>query len=97
MIKTVQFPPSNRCGYTGRNGQGYQVGLDVMTSTRGSEALVLGRFPVVQLTPINTKGLAHCDLEIPLASLDEFIVVLQEARDEMRASASIPVEEDKAA
>jgi len=53
--------------YVGRNGAGRMVGLEIVEKAEEG---------VVSLTPINTKGLANCNIRIPKDNLDEVIRAL---------------------
>ena len=67
MIKDIKY--TKETTYTGRNGQGKQVGLGF---THHGSCLLL--------EPINSKGhLANCQMNIPYKDLIKVIETLQEA------------------
>ncbi|HEY4062282.1 MAG TPA: hypothetical protein VGM30_10300 [Puia sp.] len=63
--------------YVGRNGSGRMIGVEILESLTEQ---------TVSLTPMNTKGLARCRLQIPNDALDGFIYALQLIKNKMDAN-----------
>jgi hypothetical protein len=62
----------------GRNGRMKCIGLEVMTG----ETLQMGPsfLPVVKFAPINTQGVGNCEIEVPVAKIDDLIQLLQRCK-----------------
>jgi hypothetical protein len=68
MNRQIKFKAQEH--YLGRNGYGIQIGVDLYRYDDRK----------ISLTPINTKGLARCEISIPLVCLDEFIQALTDLK-----------------
>ena len=58
--------------YTGRNGTGRMIGMEILENAAGDS---------ISLTPINTKGLANCQLNIPKEALGDMIESLRKIKE----------------
>ena len=65
----------NKCVAMGRNGTSYQVGLDILPSSRVNEHNQ--QFEILVLTPINTQCLTNGWVEVEVEAIPELINHLQ--------------------
>jgi len=68
--KTIMFKNQKDRQYIGRNGRGWQNGLEIWSWNDADS--------VIKFVPINSKNQsAHCMIELPKEHLQEFINKLQ--------------------
>ena len=70
MDDVIMFDIKHDLNYTGRNGEGQMLGIEVMF---GSDR--------VYFTPVNSKGLANCEQQIPYDCIDALIETLKKAKE----------------
>lgn len=75
-IVTVKYPGQdartrldNGAFFVGRNGLGIQTGTEVLKMTSG----------ILRLTPVSTRGMGHCSVDVPSESVPALAAALIEA------------------
>lgn len=71
-MTTIQYDPSNKLSYVGRNGVGKQVGIEILACGEPCHS------QVVVLSPINSKNMvANCSIDLPVDKIPDVIQELK--------------------